>query len=35
MVISSLRDVIRTQAIEMEALQAQLKDLTTRSSAQV
>lgn len=35
MLISSLRDVIRTQATEMEALQAQLKDLTADSSAQV
>ena len=35
MLISSLRDVIRTQATEIDTLQAQLKGLTTSSSAQV
>lgn len=35
MLISSLRDVIRTQATEMDMLQAQLKDLTASSSVQV
>jgi len=35
MLISSLRDVIRTQATEVDTLQAQLQDLTTSSSAQL
>ena len=35
MLISSLRDVIRTQATEMDTLQTQLKDLTADSSTQV
>ncbi|KAG8220521.1 hypothetical protein J3R82DRAFT_3224 [Butyriboletus roseoflavus] len=35
MLISSLRDVIRTQATEMDTLKAQLKDVTTSSSAQL
>ena len=35
MLISSLRDVIRTQATEIDTLQAQLNDLATRSSEQV
>ncbi|KAG6382152.1 hypothetical protein JVT61DRAFT_797 [Boletus reticuloceps] len=34
MLINSLRDVIRTQATEMDKLQAQLKDLTASTSAE-
>jgi hypothetical protein len=35
MLISSLRDVIRTQAQELDTLQAKLKELSTSSASQV